>query len=242
MTLSSGSDLPELIRMTAADAYQALYAPEPDPCLSAAIWEAALRTARTDHTPDGTGKLLLIWLAAPKLTEAVQLICGRLRTDRADVESELVLALLEGLAEYSPNSSGARAGVAIPAESGIEPLLKAAHTRAWQFARADLRETAPNRLKDLAHDESPHLEAADDVPSATGHQVLEVRIVRPAGPDGLHASLRFRVRPEHLRADTLADGEAGAKGRPDRGRDSRKRRAKRRMRSAPGRRRSMRRP
>ncbi|MET8828534.1 hypothetical protein ABZX40_22465 [Streptomyces sp. NPDC004610] len=220
------------VRLTAAEAYEALYGPNRDPRLSATVWDAVLSAARTDRSPDGTGKLLLIWLAAPKLSGTVRRICGRLRVNRSDVESEMVLALLEALEE--------QAGQEEPAQSAhwgamtglhIGPLLRAARTRAWRFARAGLRETPSTQVERLPQDRALTPVAADPSEIDTARDGLDVRVDRPDGPDGLRASLRFRVRPEQLRAEALARTEEESGVRPPRGHVPRKRVPRRRVRA-----------
>ncbi|MEV7286099.1 hypothetical protein AB0O01_16255 [Streptomyces sp. NPDC093252] len=222
----------EPVRLTAAEAYEALYGPDRDPRLSATVWDAVLSTARADRSPDGTGKLLLIWLAAPRLTGTVRRICGRLRVDRSDVESEMVLALLEALEEQAGQEEAARsAHWGAMTGLAVGPLLRAARTRAWRFARAGLRETPSTQVERLSEDRALTPAAADTAEIDTARDGLDVRVDRPDGPDGLRASLRFRVRPEQLRAEALTPTQEEAGARPPQGHVPRRRVPRRRVRT-----------
>ncbi|MFG2113631.1 hypothetical protein ACGFRB_13520 [Streptomyces sp. NPDC048718] len=199
-TIAAGS-----VCLTAGEAHDALYGPAAVPEHSTAIWEAVLAAARTDRTTDGTEKLLALWLALPRLTGTVHRICGRLRVDRSDVEAEMSLAFFEELAvsDDTDDTHGLSA----------EPLLKAARTRAWSFARAGLRERPSAFVEHIEQGRAlvPESEPSDNSVEWPG---LDVVIDRPDRPDGLSASLRFRARPEHLRADAFAHAGTEACGRP----------------------------
>ncbi|MCC0575274.1 hypothetical protein [Streptomyces californicus] len=205
----------EPVRLTLSAAHEALYGPESDPQLAAAIWEATLAAAQADVSPHGTAKLLAIRLALPMLSGTVHRVCWRLRADRSDVESEVTLALLGELAASKP---------ATPLH--IAPLIKAARTRAWRFAREGLREVPSTQLERASQDRA--LAPAGTPESASSPEVLDVQVDRPGGPEGLRAPLRFRVRPEHLRQEALTvtpDGTADSSTtfRPRRRRRSRHR-------------------
>ncbi|MGA6169269.1 hypothetical protein ACPEIF_03275 [Streptomyces sp. NPDC012600] len=223
LTVPADGNGTEPIRLTAAEAHEALYGPAADPGLSPAIWEGVLSAALADRTPYGTGKLLLVWLALPRLTGTVHRVCTRLRADRSDVEAEMVLALLEGLADLDAAS---------PFHSSS--LIHTARTRAWRFARAGLREIPSTRVERITQDRAviPVDGTADEPATGEG---LDVRVDRPDGPDGLRASLRFRVRPEHLREEVFGYAEYGGMDRTTR-HVPRKRRTRRRVGTLPMRR------
>lgn len=218
--VDTDANSPEPVRLTAAEAYEALYGPDADQQLSAAIWAAVLSTARADRTAHGTARLLMIWLALPRLTGSVHRICRRLRADRSDVEAEMVLGLLEALT--AADSTG---------QLSVTPLIKAARTKAWNFARADLRELPSTQVEHITQDRSltPVSEASGTSPA---QQDLEVQVDRLDGPDGLRAPLRFRVRREHLREDASGEAESGTKDSTPR-RCTRRRRASRRVGTLP---------
>ncbi|MFE3883471.1 hypothetical protein ACFXPQ_11305 [Streptomyces lydicus] len=198
VTVNTGATGAEPVRLTAAEAHQALYGPGADPQFSAAIWEAVLSAARSDFTPHGTGQLLVIWLALPRLSGTAHRVCRRLRADRSDVEAEMILALLEELTASDTASP-----------LSVAALLKAARNRAWHFARAGLREIASTQVEHITqeHALTPVGETAD---ISTSRRGLDVRVNRPDGPDGLRAPLRFRVHPEQ---DALANAEEGTEVR-----------------------------
>ncbi|KAB7844430.1 hypothetical protein [Streptomyces mobaraensis] len=199
------------VRLTAAEAYEALYSPDRDPQFASAVWKEAIRSALSNLDAHGTGKLLVIWLALPRLIGTVHRICGRLRADRLDVEAEMILALLEELA-------------APDAESRLSDssLIHAARTRAWRFARDGLQELPSIQVERIAHDRAPI--TPDGEADAPAEEGLDVRVDRPDGPDGLCAPLRFRVRPEHLRTGAIADTDDGTWDRSTHHRPRKKRR------------------
>ncbi|MDF9807408.1 hypothetical protein M2436_005955 [Streptomyces sp. HB372] len=210
MNAEADATTAEPVQLTVTAAHEALYGPDSDPRLSAAIWEATLAAAQADTTPHGTAKLLAIRLALPMLSGTVHRVCGRLRADRSDVESEMILALLGELAASEP---------ATPL--GITPLIKAARTRAWRFAREGLREIPSTQVERVSQDRA--LAAAGTTESGSSPEVLDVQVDRPDGPEGLRAPLRFRVRPEHLREEALTATPGGTAIRPRRRRRSRHR-------------------
>lgn len=211
VTIPSEAEGAEPVRLTATEAHEALYGPGADPQFAAAVWKGVLRNASADLTPHGTGKLLAIWLALPRLTGTVHRVSSRLRADRSDVEAEMALAILEELA--SPDAA---------THLCDSSLIRAARTRAWDFARAGLRERPSTQVEHIT-EEHALTASGGEADASAGDQGLDVRVDRPDGPDGL----RFRVRPEHLRKGALADVDDGAKDRSIRN-SSRERRPKRR--------------
>lgn len=210
----------EPVRLTVAAAQEALYGPDSNPRLSAAIWEATLTAAQADATPHGTAKLLAIRLALPMLSGTVHRVCGRLRADRSDVEAEMILALLGELAASEP---------ATPLR--ITPLIKAARTRAWRFAREGLREIPSTQVEHVSQDRA--LAPAGTTESGSSPEVLDVQVDRPDGPEGLRAPLRFRVRSEHLREEALTVTPGGTADRPPAFRPRRRRRSRHRVGTLP---------
>ncbi|MGK5627250.1 hypothetical protein [Streptomyces sp. URMC 123] len=193
----------EPVRLTAAETHVALYGPGSDPQFAAAIWKEVLCTALSDLAPHRTGKLLMIWLALPRLTGTVHRVCTRLRADRSDVEAEMVLALLEELA--APDTAS---------RLSDSSLIHAARSRAWRFARDGLRELPSTEVERIAQDRA--LTASDWEADAPAEEGLDVQVDRPNSPDGLRAPLRFRVRPECLRKGAFINTDDGAWGRSTR--------------------------
>ncbi|WP_157815508.1 hypothetical protein [Kitasatospora sp. CB02891] len=166
------------VLLTPAQAWEALYGPTPDPALTAPVWRATLHAARSMQASAEQWQLLLVWLATPRLIGTVFRICRRLRADRADLEAEMVLGLLEGLQTDEDGS--------------VDDLLKAARTRAWNHARAGIRETASAALENRADD----LVAPDEDPRESDPaQPLRMEVTRHGHTDGLRAELRFTVSP-----------------------------------------------
>ncbi|MEE1845203.1 hypothetical protein ACIODX_15615 [Streptomyces sp. NPDC088190] len=195
------ADEADPVRLTAAETHEALYGPGSDPQFATAVWKEVIRTAQSDLTPDSTGKLLAIWLALPRLTGTVHRVCTRLRADRSDMEAEMVLALLEKLAD--------RDGASCLTDSS---LLHAARARAWHLAREGLRELPSTQIERITEEHA--LTASGEEADAPAAESLDVRVDRPDGPDGLCAPLRFRVRPEHLRRQGIfIDTDDGSQDR-----------------------------
>ncbi|MFJ6738181.1 hypothetical protein ACIQOU_04605 [Streptomyces sp. NPDC091279] len=190
------------VRLTAAEAHEALYGPDADPHFSAAVWTAVLSASLSPRASHGAEKLLVIWLALPRMAGTVHRICSRLRADRSDVEAEMALALLQELA--APGTAS---------RLSITPLIKAARKRAWCFARARLREIPSTRVETITQDNAVNVTDETVDTSTRRQQGLDVQVDRPDGPDGLHAPLRFQVRPEHLRDEAFVgiDDEVGAR-------------------------------
>lgn len=220
VTVPSDIEGAEPVRLTAVETYEALYGPGSDPQFAAAVWKEVLSTALSDLAPHGTGKLLAIWLALPRLTGTVHRVCTRLHADRSDVEAEMILALLEELA--APDASS---------RLSDSSLIHAARTRAWCFARDGLRELPSTHVERIAQDRA--LSASDGEADAPAEECLDVRVDRPDGPDGLRAPLRFRVRQEHLRKGALADTDDGTRDRSTHHAPRKNRRSKRRADTRP---------
>ncbi|MFD8994422.1 hypothetical protein [Streptomyces abikoensis] len=212
VTVPTDTEGAEPVRLTAVETHEALYGPGSDPQFAAAVWKEALRTALSDLAPHNTGKLLMIWLALPRLTGTVHRVCTRLHADRSDVEAEMVLALLDELA--APDAAS---------HLSDSSLIHAARTRAWRFARDGLRELPSTQVERIVQDRA--LTTSDGEADAPAEEGLDVRVDRPDGPDGLRAPLRFRVRPEHLRKGAFVDADDGTRDRSTRHGPRKKRRS-----------------
>ncbi|MFH8220619.1 hypothetical protein ACH4C2_20040 [Streptomyces sp. NPDC018057] len=179
------------VPLSPAEAREALYGPAAVPALAASIWQEALGAARAETAPNGPCQLLAIWLALPQLTGTVRRISTRLGLERSDVESEMALALLEGLrsGEHGPPPP-------------VRAWLGAARSSAWRLARAGLREIPSTLLEDIAADGDP---TGPDGPAADPgeREDLALEVLRPerAVP---HAPLRFRIASEQLRQGVLS--------------------------------------
>ncbi|MFJ8474384.1 hypothetical protein [Kitasatospora sp. NPDC094011] len=126
-----GLDLPQ--------ARAALWERPVDEELGRRVWRQAIALAQHDAlaaaigSTDVTGWVeAVVWLALPRLQRVVRQASSRLRADRRDLESELMLAIVEELAEISPDAPDAGSR-----------LLRAAVRRGWAFAdrSADERPT-----------------------------------------------------------------------------------------------------
>ncbi|EYT83333.1 hypothetical protein CF54_08055 [Streptomyces sp. Tu 6176] len=189
------------VPLSPAEAREALYGPAAVPALASSIWQEALGAARAETAPGGPWRLLVIWLALPQLTGTVWRISTRLGVDRSDVESEMALALLEGL----------RSG-----ESGSPPPLRAwlgaARSSGWRLARAGLREipcTLPENIADDDEQTAPDGPAADPC----GREDFALEILRPERAE-LHAPLRFRIASQQARKEVLGKLTGHLEARP----------------------------
>ncbi|MFI2611824.1 hypothetical protein [Kitasatospora sp. NPDC018619] len=185
------------LSLTPNDAREALYGPNRDPELDAAIWQEAVLAAATEPGTSDRHRLLLIWLAAPRLSSTATRICGRLRVDRADVESEMVLALLTGLRTADPG--------ALPL---IGELIRIARSSAWRYARAGLKETPSAFLEN--HGDDSRLLPHNEPEPPEQQRGMEVELSRPDGPDGLRTPLRFTLPVDRLGKEVLRHLTGGA--------------------------------
>ncbi|MFE7676198.1 hypothetical protein ACFU5N_28820 [Streptomyces albidoflavus] len=178
------------VLLTPLQARNALYGPDRDDALVTPVWQAVVQTAASEQGPDDTWRLLLVWLASPRLTGTVVRICRRLRADRDDVEAEMVLALLEGLQSDEH-----------PSAESLDGLLKSARSRAWGLARAGAREFADDTLERL----SDHHGTPPDQPQVCEQaRSRRVEVTRHEHSDGLRAHLRFSISPDSVGRRALA--------------------------------------
>ncbi|MEV7925470.1 MULTISPECIES: hypothetical protein [unclassified Kitasatospora] len=189
LTLHPNGEPPVLL--SPAQARDAIYGTVQDPALVTEIWRAALRAAQTEHGPAEEWRLLLVWLALPRLTGTAFRICHRMRADRADVEAEMVLGLLEGLRTGEP-----------PSALSVDALLKAVCSRAWRLARAGRHETACATLEQWV-DDSGGTAACDGPEEDDQVQQPQVEVTRHERVGGLRAQLRFTISPERLSQQAL---------------------------------------
>jgi hypothetical protein len=181
-------------RLSPAEAREAVDAPVADPELAAAVWQSALIEARTEQTPRGPAQLLLIWLLLPRLTGTARRICARLRADRADVESEMMLALLEEMP-----------GIDLPGELAAQALVRAARSAGWRFARAAWREKPVSWMENVADSAEDVFDdsIAEDTEDTAWYPQLDVMVPRPAGPHGLRATLQVSAPAGRVEAAVL---------------------------------------
>lgn len=179
------------VLLSPAEAREVVEGPVADPELAAAVWQSALAEARAEATSRGPGKLLLIWLLLPRLTGTARRICERLGTDQADVESEMVLALLEEIP-----------GADLPGELAAQALVRAARSAGWRCARTRWREKPADWLENVADSAGDGFE--DSIIEEADRQFqLDVVVPRPAGPHNLRATLRVLAPAEQVEAAVL---------------------------------------
>ncbi|MEE1738398.1 hypothetical protein PUR49_18045 [Streptomyces sp. BE147] len=180
------------LSLSPSEAHEALHGPDADPVLSAAIWREVIRAARSGADPRGKWQLLLVWLLLPRLGGTVYRVSARLRTNRADVESEMVLALLETLEGLDPEFPGA-----------ADALTASARGSAWRYARSARRAVPVGHIESIARDDS-HPGAADEEGTEDFAPFdRELEVSPPDRPDGLSAPLRITVTAAQVEAVRL---------------------------------------
>lgn len=193
LTVLLQSDDARPVRLTPAEIREAVDRPVADPELAAAVWQSALDASRAEATSHGPAQLLLIWLLLPRLTGTARRIRDRLGADRADVESEMTLALLEEV----PN-------IDVPGELAAQALVRGARSAGWRYARAGWREKPADWLENAPDTVGDAFE--DSIPEVTERQPrLDVAVPHPAGPHGLRATLRVSAPAGQLEAAALTD-------------------------------------
>ncbi|MEU7226772.1 hypothetical protein [Streptomyces chrestomyceticus] len=180
------------VSLSPSEAHEALHGTESDPALGAAVWREVIGAAKAETEPQGPWRMLLVWLATPRLNGTAHRITSRLKASRPDIEAEMVLALLETLQTVEPDSPFA-----------AEILIKAARSRAWRFARPSLFLLPVRHIENIAReDDHP---GADDQPEAEipDPREWELEFAPPNSPGGLRAPLRFPVSAAQLEGERL---------------------------------------
>ncbi|MFD3520227.1 hypothetical protein [Streptomyces sp. NPDC058653] len=191
LTVRLPGDGARSVLLSPAEAREVTDGPATDPELAAAVWQSALAEARAEATSRGPGQLLLIWLLLPRLTGTARRICERLRADRADVESEMMLALLEEIP-----------GVDLPGELAAQALIRAARSAGWRYARTRWREKSADWLENVADSARDALEESI-VEEAERQLQFDMVVPPPAGTHGLRATLRVSAPAEQVEAAVL---------------------------------------
>ncbi|MBD0711616.1 MULTISPECIES: hypothetical protein [unclassified Streptomyces] len=185
------------LTLSIAEAHAALYGPDKNEAFGEAVWRAVIRGAREETGPDGPWQLVLVWLALPRLTGMAHRVCARLRVNRADVEGDLALGLMDALRTAERHHP-------LP----IDHLISTAGNQAWRSARAarsflpsaDIELLARSRVRP-GHDLLGNLDGLDT-------PTWEVDLPSVYRRDRLGAPLRFTGSAEQLegeRVGALAD-------------------------------------
>ncbi|MFD4400238.1 hypothetical protein [Kitasatospora sp. NPDC058478] len=184
----------ETVHLDLPQARAALYERPVDEVLRREVWRRAVALGQHDALASAIGSTevtgwveAVVWLALPHLRRVARQAAGRLGADRRDVESEVVLAVVERLAEVSVD------------DPDVGPdLLRAAGRRGWEFARRSASGGRP--VEDI-------VAVADARTAASTEDLWELAISRPDRPDGLAAPLRLTSRSavEGARLGELAD-------------------------------------
>ncbi|WP_159037193.1 hypothetical protein [Streptomyces specialis] len=182
------------VRLSPDESRKAMYGPQRDEALRTAIWRQAVTEARREpEDSDGTGRLLVVWLALPGLYRNLHRIMCRLRVERADLEAEAVLALLAALDTADPDS---------PDTGGR--LIKEAVNGMWAYANRVRQEVPVADIAAIAEARNATAPPEEQPRPADG---WELHLTPPPRSDGLAATLRFaesRARREGERLGALA--------------------------------------
>ncbi|MGW5350354.1 hypothetical protein ACWERV_07530 [Streptomyces sp. NPDC004031] len=154
------------------------------------VWREAIRAARTDSTPERIWRLLVVWLALPKVRRAAFQASRRLRADCREMEAELLVGLLEALESADPDHS-----------DGGNLLIKYAIGRMWRAARQGIREVPHADVDRVVSARRAAADDAIDQPLVEADWLLS--ITPPERPDGLAAELRFVVDPAQVEGERL---------------------------------------
>ncbi|WP_157851442.1 hypothetical protein [Streptomyces monomycini] len=185
----------QTLRMTPEAARKALYEPGTDGALRNAVWCQAISEAQREKSrrESDTWRLLAVWLGLPGLYRTIHRIERRLAADRADLEGEAVLALLEALDTTDPES----------ADAGSR-LVKTAVNQLWAYASRSRREVPVVDIAAVAAAYQARIPLETEPVTAEG---WELHITPPPRDEGLAATLRFtesRVQREGERLGALA--------------------------------------
>ncbi|MFJ4187869.1 hypothetical protein [Kitasatospora sp. NPDC089509] len=172
----------ETINLDLPQARTALWERPVDEELIRRVWRQAIALAQHDAlaaaigSTDVTGWVeAVVWLALPRLQRVVRQASSRLRADRRDLESELMLAIVEELPEISPDA---------PDAGGR--LLRAAVRRGWAFAGRSVGERPTEDVVAIADARS----------AGTTDGVWELVIASPERVDEPAAPVHFGSRSE----------------------------------------------
>ncbi|MEV2250726.1 hypothetical protein AB0I94_09140 [Streptomyces sp. NPDC050147] len=167
------------VLLSLEESRKALYGPRRDAALGAAVWRQAVSEARREpRDGDGSGRLLVAWLALPGLYRNLYRIL-RLwrRVERADLEAEAVLAVLAALDAADTDC---------PDTGGC--LVKEAVNRMWAYAKRVTREIPVVDIGAFAEARNSTAPVEERLRPAGG---WEVHITPPPRREGLYATLRF---------------------------------------------------
>ncbi|MBD0676641.1 hypothetical protein [Streptomyces sp. CBMA156] len=185
----------ETVRLDPAEARAALWEEPEDTGLRGRIWCRAVALAQHDTLSTAIGSTevtgwveALVWLAAPRLERFVRQSSPRTRADRQDLESELLSAFVEELAEVSPDDP----------EVG-DRLLRAAVRQGRKFTRGSADEYPNEHVVVIA--DARDARAADNgrVPASTAAADTGGAVVVPdPGSPAKVEAVRLAELTDHL--------------------------------------------
>ncbi|MEV5883828.1 hypothetical protein AB0L74_14085 [Streptomyces sp. NPDC052020] len=163
-----------------------------NPAHAAPIWRDAIRAAQNEEAAHGPWQLLLMWLLLPRLTGTVHRITVRLGAGRTDLESEMVLALLDKLPAVGPDLPDA-----------AEQLIHAARASAWRYARSERRTIPSAHIEAIATRRGHPGTGVGEEADAYDFVEYALEVVPPPGPTELRAPLRFTTSSAQLEGERL---------------------------------------
>ncbi len=167
------------VTLSPEESRKALYGPQRDTALGAAVWRQAVTEARREpQDRDGTGRLLAVWLVLPGLYRNLHRILRRWPwIDRTDLEAEAVLAVLAALDTTDPEG---------PDTGGC--LIKEAVNRMWAYAKRVTRETPVVDIGAVAQTRNA-IAPPEERPCRP--EGWELHITPQPRREGLYATIRF---------------------------------------------------
>ncbi|MFJ1715273.1 hypothetical protein [Streptomyces sp. NPDC088260] len=169
---------PRTVLLSPEESRMALYGPQRDTELGAAIWRQAVTEARREpRDGDGAGRLLAVWLALPGLYRNLHRILRTWPVDRADLEAEAVLAVLAALDASDPDG----------ADTGGR-VVKESVNRMWAYAKRVTREIPVVDIGAFAEARNTTVPPEERSCPAEG---WELHITPPPRREGLRTTLRF---------------------------------------------------
>ncbi|MEU8030926.1 hypothetical protein AB0C13_20165 [Streptomyces sp. NPDC049099] len=188
------------VRLSPHGGRTALYGPRRDDALRQAVWRQAVAEARRESGGgDGTGRLLVVWLALPGLYRNLHRILRQCRVERADLEAEAVLALLAALDAADPDRP----------DPGR--MIKDAVNRMWAYANRIRREVPVADIAAFADARNVTAPPEGQPRPADG---WELHLTPPPRRDGLAATLRF-AESRARRAGERPEAPAPCTGLPE---------------------------
>ncbi|WP_335980549.1 hypothetical protein [Streptomyces sp. CA2R106] len=163
-------------RTSPVESRNALYGPRRDAEAGAAVLREAVRAAQGERG-DSDGRLFVVWLLLPGCYRTLHRLCRQWPVDRADLEAEAVLAVLEAVDAADPDD---------PATGAL--LVKGAVNRMWAYAKRVAAEIPVADVGAIAEARN-RVDPQEELPSS--YEEWDLHVMPPPRREGLKATLRF---------------------------------------------------